>query len=187
MKCRVIVALIVITLVSCTPASTSAPASTSTPNEPTELVGTGSGSLSGTIFLVSSAPQAIKPFAFAVKLRQTNGNEINGSIDTQKYEFENITPGVYELWVLIPYSGFYFSSCFDIGLPDEKWKLGRLLGNNQTTFIVDTNYRDALIQAKNADPASQDSYDFYAVLGNLEIKAADDNRVDIELVCKSSQ
>ncbi len=109
MKNLILVSLIVIFLASCTPTATNAPIITDTPL----------GSLSGIIFLTNSTSDAIKPFAFGAKLRQTGGNEINGSIDTPKYNFENIAPGIYELWVLIPYTYVYLSNCFDIGLPNN--------------------------------------------------------------------
>jgi len=146
-------------------------------------------SLSGSIFLINSA-SAVKPFAFYAELRQENHNIISGKIDTDTYpeiKFENIAPGIYEFWVLIPSYSLSISNCYDIGLPNKTWKLGKILDNTQAVFIEDIGYREALFQSLDEQPADSNAHDFYAVLENFEIRPGTENKIEVDLICISKQ
>jgi hypothetical protein len=139
--------------------------------------------VSGMVFLVSSA-SAVKPFAFGVELRQAQETSITGRIDEgsfPEFGFDNVKPGIYELWVLIPSYALAVSNCYDIGLPDSSWRLGRILAGHPTILADDTSYRDAFLKSLDSN---QDTHDFYAILSDLEIKSGTNTKINIELICK---
>ena len=144
-------------------------------------------SLSVSIFLVNSE-SAVKPFAFYAELRQENQNRIIGKADFDNYpeiKFENIAPGTYEFWTLIHSYSLSISNCYDIGLPDKTWKLGKILDDAQAVFIEDIGYREALFQSLDEQPADSNAHDFYAVLEGLEIQPGTENKIEVDLVCMS--
>ncbi|HEX2697611.1 MAG TPA: hypothetical protein VHM28_07875 [Anaerolineales bacterium] len=145
-------------------------------------------SFTGTVFIVAPGP-AIKPWAIHVELRKADGSTIDSDIDMDlpaKFSFKNIPAATYQLWVLIPSYTLENSNCYDIGLPNSAWKLGKILNGNQVEFIEGITYRDAFFQAVNRHSSQSSAYDFYAVLQDLEIRPGLDNNIDVSLICKSS-
>jgi hypothetical protein len=127
------------------------------------------------------------PFSYGVELRQGDLNKIAEYPDPnrpQNFLFENIEPGIYQLWVLIPTETLALKNCYDVGLPDKQWKLGRILDNEIIFSDPTMSYREALDQAVEVHSSDPNRYNFYAVLENVEIKSEKDSYVDATLICK---
>ncbi len=143
--------------------------------------------LSGIVFLTDEAELGGWPFAYHVELRQENISKVAEYPDEnrpQQFIFENIEPGTYQLWVLIPPETLSFKKCYDIGLPNKMWKLGRILEGNETFTDTNRSYREAFLQAEKDNSSDSKTYEFYAVLENLDIKLGIDNYIDVTLICK---
>jgi hypothetical protein len=144
-------------------------------------------SLSGTVFMSDPAGQGGWPFPYDVELRQGDSSKIAEYPDPnrpQSFLFENVMSGTYQLWVLIPSEALALKNCYDIGLPDKSWKLGRILGNELIFTDPNMSYREALGRAVEVHSSDPKTYDFYAVLEYVEIKAEIVNSIDVTLICK---
>ena len=144
-------------------------------------------SLSGIVFLTSPAGVGGWPFPYGVDLRQGDISKTAEYPDSNRHQnflFENIEPGIYQLWVLIPSETLALKNCYDVGLPDKQWKLGRILDHEIIFSAPNMSYREALDQAVEIHAADPNTYDFYAVLENVEIESEKDIYIDATLICK---
>jgi hypothetical protein len=144
-------------------------------------------SLSGTVFMTGPDGIGGWPFPYGVELRQGDFSKIAAYPDPnrpQNFLFENIEPGIYQLWVLIPTETLSLKNCYDVGLPDKQWKLGRILDNEVIFSDPTMSYREALDEAVEVHSSDPNRYNFYAVLENVDIKSEKDIYVDANLICK---
>jgi hypothetical protein len=133
-------------------------------------------SLSGGLFLLYPDIPGVKPIGFSVSLYQEGTLIAKGQIeDIAFYDFENIQPGTYEVWVLIPGWLIGMTDCDDIELPDDQWKWAALINGDERLYLEGVGYKEILDKAFG---------DYYAVLDGLEIKPGVVNEVDVNLVCK---
>ncbi len=146
-------------------------------------------SFSVTAFLVASG--GVGPLPFGASLRGADGRWIDSRLPENgqrpEFTFADVRPGKYQLWVLIPPEELETTNCFDIGLPDANWKLGKIVGQNQAVFVPGMTYREALHQAvKSSSPSAASSdFEFYAVLEDVDIRAGVQRAIDARLICKA--
>ena len=167
--------LLAMFLVSCV-SPTSLPADTSNPT-----------SLSGIVFLTDPAQNG--GWLLVARVELLKGNEIKvadypDENRPQMFIFENIEPGTYQLWVLIPPDTLSLKNCYDVGLPDKTWKLGKIVDNDRIYAAPDKSYRELFLQAMADHPSDSKTLEFYAVTKTIDVKSGIDNYVDATFICK---
>jgi hypothetical protein len=192
-------------LVSCSsstslPANTPDPTNTRTPTENIQPFATSTieptltntptpqkTSLSGFVFLTDPAQRGGWPLASYVELLSGHNIKVAKYPDENRplvFIFENIEPGTYQLWVLIPPDTLSMKNCYDVGLPDKTWKLGKIVDNDRLFVQADRSYREGFLQAWADYPTDQKTREFYAVMESLDIKPGIDNFIDVTFICK---
>jgi hypothetical protein len=167
---------------SITPTISSVPTKTAIVVAPSSMVDPQQASLSGIVMLVYPGVQGGKAFGFSTQLYQHEEFKLirKSSEDSFPFfDFQNIQPGKYELWLWLPnwvLGGL--TGCEDIELPDDQWKLGRLIDGSQPLILEEVSYREAV------DSNDRMRDDIYAVFDNLEIKSGIDRKFDVNFMCK---
>jgi hypothetical protein len=152
---------------------------------PTETAIPQPASLTGTIFLTGTDT---KPFVSLIELRQKDSFTLIGKSKTNSdgiYKIENITPGSYELWVLINTKAAIIPGCDDVAPPDDTWKIGIKFGEEKAMSMENAYLSKALLLMQNM-PSSSDlkATGFFAVLEGFKIESGIENKMDVSLICK---
>jgi hypothetical protein len=97
-----------------------------------------------------------------------------------QYSFVNITPGEYNLWVMVTDQKSMVTGCSDVTSPDKNWKVGMHLGAT-TTLTMDSNF--SLLQVINMKGFGGISQiDFISPA--LKLDASKPTQFDVNLICK---
>lgn len=144
-------------------------------------------SLSGIVFLTDPAQQGGWPLASCIELLRGDIVKVAKYPDENRpqiFIFENIEPGTYQLWVLVPPDTLSLKNCYDVGLPNETWKFGKVVGNDRLFVQPSQSYREVFLQALADYPTNPKTHKFYAVMEFIDIKPGIDNFVDATFICK---
>ena len=163
------------------PTITSTPTITPTPTE-TEIPKP--ASLAGFVYLSSDTDT---PFPASIYLREAETMVtlyIGKTTADASYRIENITPGFYELWVLITKQTAMIPGCEDITLRDGAWRLGVEFEGGKGLTIEKVSLSNAIFLVESLGEEDFKAIGYYVVLPDFEILSGVENELNIELLCK---
>jgi len=161
---------------------TQTPTATKT-SSPTQTPIPQPASLTGTIHLLRDDPEV---FPTIIELREPDSFKlVSSSVADPEgvYIFEDLDPGIYQLWVLITTGRAMLPGCGDVSAPDTDWLLGIVFEEDMALTTQNIYLSAALFFAESLDESEIIAQGFYAVLAELDVKSGEEKVQDVALPC----